>query len=125
MYNLLRNYGITASFVIHWVLYYFALTNNAYDLGFNGKLCYSIQWGSLPLLGIGVGVTFYKCIDDCNIKMLLACIFSMTLRFIIIIFKPWGFESSNNIMFICLAAFAFYFPAEYLYNKSKRRKLYL
>ena len=101
MYKFLREYGIGLSLLIHWLLYYFALFNNYMDWGFNGKISYSIQWGSLCFLGIGVLFTFAKCIDDCNLKYLWSCIFSFTLRGIIIVFKPWGFDNSSDTMIFC------------------------
>lgn len=125
MYGIIREYGITSTFVLHWLLYYFALFNRMMDWGMDGSLIYSIQWGSLPLLGIGVAITFSKCMDDCNVRLLNACIFSMVLRLVVIVFKPWGFDSSSTIMFICGIALIFYFLYEYFYMKSKRRKLYI
>lgn len=125
MYKFLREYGITAAFVIHWLLYYFALLNNVMDWGFNGKINYVIQWGSLPLLGIGISLTFSRCLDDCNVRLLGACIFSLTLRFVVIAFKPWDFVSSSTVMAICGLCLLFYFLYEYFYMKSKRRKLYI
>lgn len=119
MYEVLRKYGITASFVLHWLIYYFALFNNFMDWGFNGKLSYSLQWGSLPLLGIGVAVTFAKCMDDCDVSFLWACIFSMTLRFIIILLKPWGFETSANVMIFCAIAMPIFFVIECVHKRSK------
>jgi len=125
MYKYLREHGILTTFLIHWLLYYFALLNNTLDWGFSGKLNYSIQWGSLPILGIGVAITFSKCIDDCNVRLLNACIFSMAVRLVVIVLKPWGFDSSPTIMFICGFCLIFYFLYEYFYMKSKRRKLYI
>lgn len=121
MYRFIREYGITATFVLHWLLYYFALFNKMMDWGMNGSLLYSIQWGSLPLLGIGVAVTFSKCIDDCNVKLLNACIFSMTLRFVVIVLKPWGFDSSSTVMIFCGVFMVVWFAIEFVNKKSKNR----
>lgn len=119
MYKVIREHGIMATFLIHWLLYYFALFNKMMDWGVDGSLLYSIQWGSLPLLGLGVAITFRACIDDCNIKFLNACIFSMALRMVVIVFKPWGFDSSSTVMIFCGVFIILYFTIEYLNSDNK------
>lgn len=121
MYKFLREYGISFSLLSHWILYYFALFNTYMDWGFNGKISYSMQWGSLCFLGVGVLVTVAKCLDDCNTRFLWACIFSFTLRGIIIIFKPWGFDNSSDTMILCGVVMTAYFLIEKSNKKTTDR----
>lgn len=118
MYRLLREHGIMATFVLHWLLYYFALFNRMMDWGMDGSLLYSIQWGSLPLLGLGVAITFSICGDDNNTSFLNACIFSMMLRMVVIVFKPWGFDSSSTVMIFCGTFMVMYFFIEHLNRRG-------
>lgn len=121
MYNALREYGIGFTLFIHWAMYYFALFNNYMDWGFNGKISYDLQWCSLCILGIGIGYVFYKCMDDCNVDYLLACVFSFALRFVVICLKPWGFDDSTRCMIFCGIIMGFFCLYQLSNSKSKNR----
>lgn len=116
-----KEYGIGFSLAVHWLLYYFALFNNHMDWGFDGRLNYSIQWGSLPFLAIAVLSILSKYFDDCNTKYLFACIFSLSLRMVVICFKPWGYEGSFNTMVFCGLAMIIFFTLEWSNKRSKNR----
>lgn len=117
MNKFLREYGIGFCFFLHWIMYYAALLNNCHYIEINPKLSYSLQWGSLPFLGIGITCMFIKFMDDCNVKYLFACLFSFSLRWVIIMFKPYGFEGSRNIMMLCGISMLAFFLIEKLFKR--------